>query len=327
MKHLLHRPRRLRQHSLLRDMVRENHLSVSDLVYPMFVDENLSNAPRPINSMPGNYRHTIDSLLKELEEVAELKIPALLLFGIPKEKDSVGSSGYDEQGIVQEALRAIRKRFDQTFYLITDVCNCEYTDHGHCGILDGHDVNNDLTLDLLVKASLSHVRAGADMVAPSDMMDGRIGFIRDALDEAGFTKTPIMAYSAKYASSFYGPFRDAADSAPQFGDRRTYQMDPANGNEALQEVALDLEQGADIVMVKPAMAYMDIIQRVSKMTTQPVAVYNVSGEFAMVKAAAEKGWIDEKKVVLETMTGFKRAGADLILTYHAKDVARWLLEE
>lgn len=282
-----------------------------------------NNVKNPVLSMPGVYQLSVDQVLKEAEQVVELGIPAVILFGIPEHKDAVGSGAYDENGVVQTAIKAIKKEFPQ-LVVITDVCLCEFTDHGHCGIVHEGTVLNDPTLDFLAKMALSHARAGADMVAPSDMMDGRVGAIREKLDANGFTNIPIMAYSAKYASAFYGPFRDAAGSAPQFGDRRSYQMDPANSVEALREVALDIEEGADIVMVKPALAYMDIIRQVKEEFGYPVAAYNVSGEYAMVKAAARQGWIDEQKVVLEMLTGMKRAGADLILTYFAKDVARWL---
>lgn len=324
---MIHRPRRLRQSALLRDLVREHRLHLDDFVYPLFIDQQLTNTPRPLASMPGVLRHSLSSLIEELKELEQLKIRNLLLFGIPQSKDDIASSGHAEDGIVQQALRAIRQAYAKKFYLITDVCNCEYTDHGHCGILNNGDVDNDLTLELLVKTSLSHAQAGADMVAPSDMMDGRVGAIRRALDQAGFPHLPIMAYSAKFASGFYGPFREAADSTPAFGDRRSYQMDPANGREALKEVRLDLAEGADIVMVKPAMSYLDLVWQIKQMTEVPVAVYNVSGEYSMIKAAAANGWLDERKVVLETLNSFKRAGADIIISYHTKDLARWMLED
>jgi porphobilinogen synthase len=279
-----------------------------------------------IKSMPGQYQLTLDQLPREIDELKALGVPAVIIFGLPSTKDEVGSEAYDEHGIVQEAIRAIKKH-DPEFYVITDVCMCEYTSHGHCGILDDRGcVINDVTLELLAKEAVTHAEAGADMVAPSDMMDGRVAAIRAALDAEGFQDIPIMAYSVKYASGYYGPFRDAADSAPTFGDRQQYQMDPANAEEGIREAALDIEEGADIVMVKPALAYMDMIRRVKDDFGWPTAAYNVSGEYAMVKAAAANDWIDEKRVVLETLLGFKRAGADLILTYHAKDAARWLAE-
>jgi porphobilinogen synthase len=275
--------------------------------------------------MPGQYHFSVDELVREVAKTKDLGIPAIILFGLPETKDEVGSSGYDPDGIVQRGLRAIKEEVEDII-LITDVCLCEYTSHGHCGVLKGDEVDNDATLELLARQALSHVKAGADMVAPSDMMDGRVSEIRGVLDEEGYAHIPIMSYAAKFASAFYGPFREAAQSAPSFGDRRGYQMDPANSREALRETALDVEEGADIVMVKPAMAFMDIICLVREEFGLPVAAYNVSGEYAMVKAAAEKGWIDEKKVTLELLTGIKRAGADMILTYHAPDVARWLKE-
>lgn len=321
---MLYRPRRLRQSANMRNLVREHHLHLDDFIYPIFVDQTLSDEPRAIGSMPGILRHSLKSLPRELERLRELGLSHLLLFGIPAEKDAVATQAHAEDGIVQQALRQIRRDFGHEFQLITDVCNCEYTDHGHCGILKGEDVDNDATLDLLSQVALSHARAGADMVAPSDMMDGRVGAIREALDDQGFSEVPIMAYSAKFASAYYGPFREAADSAPQFGDRRTYQMDPANGREALKETLLDLEEGADIVMVKPALAYLDLVWQIRQSCEVPVAVYNVSGEFSMIKAAAQVGYIDEQKVVLETLTSFKRAGADIIISYHAKDLATWV---
>lgn len=321
-----YRPRRLRGSATLRAMVRENALSASDLIYPLFVEFG-EGVRREVVSMPGVFNISLDQLPAEIDELKSLGIPAVILFGIPATKDEAGSGAYAEDGIVQQAIRAI-KAHDPDFYVVTDVCMCEYTSHGHCGALDEHGcVMNDVTLEMLAQIAVSHAEAGADMVAPSDMMDGRVAAIRSALDAEGYTGVPIMAYSAKYASAYYGPFRDAADSAPAFGDRRAYQMDPGNGEEAMREVALDIEEGADIVMVKPALAYMDIIRRVKDEFGYPTAAYNVSGEYAMVKAAAANGWIDEKRVVLETLLGFKRAGADLILTYHAKDAARWLAEE
>jgi porphobilinogen synthase len=305
-------------------MIRETSLSVDDLIYPLFVVPG-KGVRDPISSMPGQYHFSVDELVKEVAKIKDLGIPAIILFGLPETKDEVGSSGYDPEGIVQRGLRAIKEEVEDII-LITDVCLCEYTSHGHCGVLKGDEVDNDATLELLARQALSHVKAGADMVAPSDMMDGRVSEIRGVLDEEGYAHIPIMSYAAKFASAFYGPFREAAQSAPSFGDRRGYQMDPANSREALRETALDVEEGADIVMVKPAMAFMDIICLVREEFGLPVAAYNVSGEYAMVKAAAEKGWIDEKKVTLELLTGIKRAGADMILTYHAPDVARWLKE-
>jgi porphobilinogen synthase len=322
----LHRPRRLRGHSRLRDLVREERLTVDDLIYPMFVYHG-TNIRREIASMPGQYQLSLDRLGEAVAEVAELKIPAVILFGIPGQKDARGSGAMDDAGIVQEAVRLV-KRVAPDLLVMTDVCFCEYTDHGHCGPLTDAtgrvDVDNDATLPLLAEQAISHARAGADLIAPSGMMDGMVGAIRAGLDGAGFSGVPILSYAAKFSSSYYGPFRDAAESAPSFGDRRTYQMDPANGDEAMREVALDLVEGADLVMVKPALAYLDIVRRVKERFGVPVAAYNVSGEYAMVKAAAANGWIDERRLVLETLTGFKRAGADMILTYHAPDVANWL---
>ncbi|MDI6842834.1 MAG: porphobilinogen synthase [Anaerosomatales bacterium] len=321
----VYRPRRLRRSETLRAMVRETSLDARDLIYPLFVEFG-EGVKREVPSMPGVYNMSLDQLPAEIDELKSLGIPAVILFGIPASKDEAGSGAYAEEGIVQQAIRTI-KAHDPDFFVITDVCMCEYTSHGHCGILDEHGcVMNDVTLEMLAQTAVSHAEAGADMVAPSDMMDGRVAAIRSALDAEGFTDVPIMAYSAKYASAYYGPFRDAADSAPAFGDRRAYQMDPANAEEALREVLLDIEEGADIVMVKPALAYLDIVRRVKDEFGYPTAAYNVSGEYAMVKAAAARGWIDERRVVLETLTSMKRAGADLILTYHAKDVARWLKE-
>jgi porphobilinogen synthase len=321
------RLRRLRNNPLLRDLVRETTLSPRDLILPLFVRPG-RGIKKEIVSMPGNYQLSVDRLVDEVGAAVELGLRSFILFGIPEQKDAVGSSACDDEGIVQQALRALRKTFKQDVLLITDECFCEYTDHGHCGPLTEKtgrlDVDNDATLPLLAQQCVSHARAGADMVAPSGMMDGMVKAIRTGLDAAGFDWLPIMSYAAKYASGFYGPFRDAAESPPQFGDRSGYQMDPANSDEALREVALDLEEGADIIMVKPAMAYMDIIRRVKDRFQVPVAAYNVSGEFAMVKAAAAKGWIDERRVALEILTGIRRAGADMILTYFAPDVARWL---
>ncbi len=305
-------------------MVRENQLSVDDLIYPLFAI-NGKDVKNPITSMPGVYQMSVDNIVKEAKEIARLGIPGIILFGIPAYKDEVGSSGYDDNEAVQQSIKAVKDACPE-LVVVTDVCLCEYTSHGHCGIVKDGRILNDPTLELLAKTALSHARAGADMVAPSDMMDGRVGAIREALDNEGYSQIPIMAYSAKYASAYYGPFREVAESTPQFGDRRSYQMDFGNSDEALLETRLDLEEGADIVMVKPALAYMDIIRRVKDEFKVPVAAYNVSGEYSMVKAAAQNNWIDEKKVVLETLTGMKRAGADIILTYHAKDVASWLKE-
>ncbi|MEL7567649.1 MAG: porphobilinogen synthase [Dehalobacterium sp.] len=316
------RMRRLRGSETMRSMVRENHLSLDDLIYPVFAifGQNVKN---PVTSMPGVYQLSVDNIVKECEEVVNLGLKSVLLFGIPEHKDEVGSGAYDPNGIVQQAIMAIKKAFPNLF-VITDVCLCEYTSHGHCGMINGDRILNDPTLNYLADTALSHAVAGADMVAPSDMMDGRVGAIRKKLDQHGYGHIPIMAYSAKFASAFYGPFRDVAESAPQFGDRKTYQMDPANGDEAVRETALDIEEGADIVMVKPGLPYLDLVRRVKDEFHYPTAVYNVSGEYAMVKAAAQNGWIDEKKVVLELLLGMKRAGADMIITYHAKDAAKWL---
>lgn len=320
------RMRRLRQHPALRDLVREQHLTPHDLVYPIFVYHG-RNLRREIASMPGQFQLSLDRLDELIDEVVESGIPGVLLFGIPEHKDAQGRSACSDDGLIQQATRKIKQRAPELL-VMTDVCFCEYTDHGHCGPLaeigGRTDVDNDATLPLLSEQAASHARAGADVVAPSGMMDGMIGAIRRGLDEAGFTHIPILSYAAKFASAYYGPFRDAAESAPAFGDRRSYQMDPANGEEALREVALDLAEGADMVMVKPALAYLDVARRIKDRFQVPLAAYNVSGEYAMVKAAAERGWIDEKRVVLETLTGFKRAGIDFIFTYHALDAARWL---
>ena len=318
----IYRPRRLRASENLRRLVRETALSVDDLIYPMFVVHGNDTATE-ISAMPGCYQYTIDRLVTAAKELATLGIPGTILFGIPASKDPLGTEAYAENGIIQQAVRAIKDTVPDLL-VITDVCLCEYTDHGHCGVIEANEVQNDPTLELLVKESLSHARAGADVIAPSDMMDGRVGAIRDALDENGYENIPIMAYSAKYASAFYGPFREAAASAPQFGDRRSYQMDPANAEEALREVALDIQEGADILMVKPALAYLDVIHRVKTEFQVPVAAYNVSGEYAMIKAAAQNGWIDEARVALEALTSIKRAGADMILTYFAKSVVQWI---
>jgi porphobilinogen synthase len=322
-----HRARRLRHNPLIRELVRETSLSINDLILPLFVRPG-RGIKKEIASMPGNFQLSVDRLVDEVGQAVTLGLRAFILFGIPTHKDGIGSSALDGDGIVQQALRALRETFKDQVLLITDECFCEYTDHGHCGPLAEigrrRDVDNDATLPLLARQCVSHAIAGADMVAPSGMMDGMVGTIRQGLDEAGFDWLPILSYAAKYASGFYGPFRDAAESPPQFGDRSGYQMDPANGHEALREVALDLEEGADIIMVKPALPYLDIIRRVKDRFGVPVAAYNVSGEFAMVKAAAQKGWLDEKRVILEILTSIKRAGADMILTYFAPDVARWL---
>ncbi len=319
-----YRPRRLRRNENIRRMVRETNLSVDDFIYPLFVVEG-KKVRNPISSMPGNYQLSIDLLIEEVKEVHGLGIPAIILFGIPDEKDAMGSDATRDEGIVQRAVQAVKEAVPE-MYVITDVCFCEYTDHGHCGAVVDGDVDNDSTLEMLANQVITHAKAGADMVAPSGMMDGMVAAIREALDDNGFEKIPIMSYAAKYSSGFYGPFREAAESAPQFGDRRTYQMDPANAREALYEVELDMEEGADIIMVKPALSYLDIIRRVREITDLPVAAYNVSGEFSMVKAAAQLGWIDEQRVALEILTSIKRAGADIILTYFAKDAAKWLNE-
>ncbi len=317
-----HRMRRLRSNETLRRMVREARLSVDDLIYPLFVQPG-EGVRKEITSMPGNYRFSIDELVKECERVKSLGIPAVILFGIPAHKDEKGTEAIAEDGIIQRAVRAVKATVPDLM-VITDVCFCEYTSHGHCGWVVDNDVDNDRTLPMLAEMAVSHARAGADMVAPSDMMDGRVAAIRKALDEQGYQNIPILSYAAKFASAFYGPFREAADSAPQFGDRRSYQMDPANGDEALREVELDLQEGADIVMVKPALPYLDIIRRVKEKFAVPVAAYNVSGEFAMIKAAEKMGWIDGPRVMMEALLSIKRAGADLILTYFAKDAARLL---
>ncbi len=318
------RPRRLRRTEAIRRLVRETRLSTDHLVLPLFVRPG-QGIRKPIASMPGHCQLSVDELVVECREAAGLGIPAVLLFGIPSAKDPVGSEAYAPDGTVQQAIRAVKAALPDLL-VVTDVCLCEYTDHGHCGVIKGREVDNDPTLELLAKMAVSHAQAGADIVAPSDMMDGRVGAIRSALDDEGLDGVPIMAYSAKYASAFYGPFRDAAESPPQFGDRRGYQMDPANGDEALREVELDIAEGADIVMVKPALAYLDIIWRVKQEFGLPVAAYNVSGEFAMVKAAAANGWLDERRAATEVLTAIRRAGADILITYFAKDLARWLTE-
>jgi porphobilinogen synthase len=321
------RPRRLRGHPLLRNLVREADLTVQDLILPLFVRPG-RGVKKEIASMPGNHQLSVDRLVEEVGAALDLGIQAFILFGIPATKDATGASALDDEGIVQQALRALRQLYRDRVLLMTDECFCEYTDHGHCGVLSEAtgrlDLDNDATLPLLAAQCVSHARAGADVAAPSGMLDGMVGAIRSGLDAAGFSHIPILSYAAKYASGFYGPFRDAAESPPQFGDRSGYQMDPANGDEALREVALDLAEGADIVMVKPALAYLDIVRRVKERFGVPTAAYNVSGEFAMVKAAAAKGWIDERRVAMEILTSIKRAGADMILTYHARDAARWL---
>jgi porphobilinogen synthase len=314
------RPRRLRRSERLRAMVRETTLSPANLIYPLFVTPG-EGVRREIASLPGCFHLSVDQVAREAEEVEKLGIAGVILFGLPSAKDPVGSEGYADDGVVQQAVRAIRGACRELL-VITDVCLCEYTSHGHCGVVENGEVKNDPTLPLLAKMAVSHARAGAHVVAPSDMMDGRVGAIREALDEAGFDELPILSYAAKYASAFYGPFREAADSAPQFGDRRGYQMDPANVREALREVQLDVEEGADIVMVKPALPYLDVIRAVAETAGRPVAAYNVSGEYAMVKAAAAKGWVDEERIMREVLTSIRRAGADVILTYHAKDFAR-----
>jgi len=317
-----YRPRRLRATETLRRMVRETRLCVDNLILPLFVCPG-TGVENPVKSMPGVAQLSIDRLVEKGKATRDLGIPAVLLFGLPEKKDSVGSQAYSDKGIIQRAVRALKEQVPG-LAVITDVCLCEYTDHGHCGVIVEGDVDNDATIDLLAKEAVSHAKAGADMVAPSDMMDGRVGAIRSRLDENGFSEVAILAYAAKYCSGFYGPFREAAQSAPQFGDRRSYQMDPANAREALREVALDLEEGADIVMVKPALPYLDVIRMVRDNFAAPLAAYNVSGEYAMVKAAARNGWIDEQRVVTEILTGIQRAGASIILTYHAKDISRWL---
>ena len=314
-----YRPRRLRQNDAFRRMIRETSLSVDNLIYPLFVVAG-KGVRRPISSMPGIYQLSLDELIKEARQVKELRIPAVLLFGIPDKKDEKASQAYDPNGIIQRAVKVLKDQVPDLL-VICDVCLCEYMSHGHCGLIKGLDVDNDATLELLARTALSQAKAGADMVAPSDMMDGRVAEIRQALDENGYETVPIMAYSAKYASAFYGPFREAAESAPKFGDRKTYQMDPANVREAIREVSLDVEEGADIIMVKPALAYLDVISKVREEFDLPVAAYNVSGEYAMVKAAAQQGWMDGEKVMMEILYSIRRAGADLIITYFAKEAA------
>lgn len=316
------RARRLRRNGLIRDMVRETTLSANDFIYPLFLIDG-ENVKNPVSSMEGVFQYSVDRIEEEIRELVELGIKSVILFGIPEHKDELGTEAYADEGIIQRGIRRIKELTDQ-IYVITDVCMCEYTSHGHCGLVEDGDVHNDKTLELLARESISHAKAGADMVAPSDMMDGRVGRIRRALDEKGFSHIPIMSYAAKYASAFYGPFRDAAQSPPQFGDRKSYQMDPANRREAMKEVMLDIEENADIVMVKPAMPYLDIISDVKRNTLLPVAAYNVSGEYAMVNAAAKMGWIDRENAMMEMLTCIKRAGADLVLTYFAKDAAKLL---
>ncbi|MBC9783174.1 porphobilinogen synthase [Heliobacterium chlorum] len=329
MKHILsgfpiQRPRRLRENPVLRDMVREYHLRPEDLIYPLFAVPG-KNVVNPVSSMPGVCQLSVDNIVKEAVDAYKAGVRSVELFGIPPEKDDVASGAYDPNGIVQEAVKAVKDACPE-LYVITDVCLCQYTNHGHCGIVEDGRILNDPSLDYLAKTAVSHAQAGADMVAPSDMMDGRVGAIRLGLDEAGFENVPIMSYSAKYASAFYGPFREAAESSPKWGDRRSYQMDPGNSTEALRETALDIQEGCDLIMVKPGLAYLDIVRRLKETFDLPVAIYNVSGEYSMVKAAAEKGWIDEKRITLELLLSMKRAGADLIITYHAKDAVRWLNE-
>lgn len=318
------RPRRLRGNAMVRNMVRETRVDASSLIYPIFVVEG-ENIKEEIPSMPGQYRYSVDVLPRALNETADAGVSNVMLFGIPKEKDSVGSGAWAEDGIVQKALRTAKKECPDLYY-ITDVCMCEYTSHGHCGILNGHDVDNEKTLPVLTKTALSHVQAGADMVAPSDMMDGRVRAIRTILDQNHYTNIPIMSYAVKYASAFYGPFREAADSAPAFGDRKSYQMDFHNRKEARKEVMLDVEEGADIIMVKPALSYLDIVRETAQSISLPVAAYSVSGEYAMIKAAAQAGWVDEEKIVCETAVSVYRAGAGILLTYYAKELAGWIKE-
>ncbi len=319
------RPRRLRSSAGIRAMVREHCLHADDLVYPLFVCSG-KKVKEPVASMPGVFHYSVDQLGPVVDEVEGLGIPAVLLFGLPASKDDRGTQAWCDNGVVQQAVDFIKKRRPQ-LTVITDVCLCEYTSHGHCGVVEGDRILNDETVALLAATAVSHAKAGADIVAPSDMMDGRVAALRDALDGCGFENVAIMSYAAKFASSFYGPFREAADSTPQFGDRRTYQMDPANGDEALREVMLDVEEGADMIIVKPALAYGDVLYRTKRACGLPVAAYNVSGEYAMVKAAAAQGWIDERRVVMESLLSLKRAGADMVITYHALDAARWMLED
>lgn len=317
-----YRPRRLRKNELFRRLIRETTISVNDLVAPLFICPG-KKTRRPVSSMPGVFQLSIDEAVRETEFLRDLGLAAVILFGIPERKDESATGAFAQDGIIQRAVREIKKRVPDIL-VITDVCLCEYTSHGHCGIIEKQFVNNDLTIEVLAETAVSHARAGADMVAPSAMMDGQVGAIREALDEAGFEDTPIMAYSAKYASSFYGPFREAADSAPKFGDRKSYQMDPANSDEAIREISLDVSEGADIIMVKPALPYLDVIRRAKEEFDLPLAAYNVSGEYAMIKAAAQLGWLDGEKVMMETLTAIKRAGADFIITYFAPEAARLL---
>ena len=318
----IYRPRRLRRNQRLRELIRETSLEPRNFIYPLFVGPGKDKA-QPVSSMPGVAQLTVERAVRECQEVYALGIPAVILFGIPEHKDAAGTEAYADDGVVQRAIRAIKETVPELL-VITDVCLCEYTDHGHCGVIQNGDVDNDSTLELLAQEALSHARAGADIVAPSDMMDGRVAAIRKILDDNGLAQTPIMAYAAKYASGFYGPFREAAESTPQFGDRRSYQMDPANAEEALREVELDIREGADIVMVKPALAYLDVIYRVKQKFGYPLAAYNVSGEYSMIKAAGQNGWIDEPRIMMEVLFAIRRAGADMILTYFAKDAARLL---
>ncbi|OYD08277.1 porphobilinogen synthase [Paludifilum halophilum] len=318
------RHRRLRSGEAIRRMVREHQLSPDDFIYPLFVVEG-TGIRREVPSMPGVFHYSLDQIDDELDEVVELGIPSVILFGVPESKDACGTSAYADDGIVQQAIRYVKERHP-SLYVMADTCLCQYTDHGHCGVAEDGEIVNDESLRILTKTAVSQAQAGADMIAPSNMMDGFVTAIREGLDEAGFVQTPILSYAVKYASAFYGPFRDAAHSTPQFGDRRTYQMDPANAREALREAESDIAEGADMLMVKPGMAYMDIIRRLKERFDIPVCAYNVSGEYSMIKAAAQQGWIDEQAVVLEMLTGLKRAGAELILTYHAKEAARWLRE-
>jgi len=318
----IYRPRRLRRNQRLRELIRETSLEPRNFIYPLFVGPGKDKA-QPVSSMPGVAQLTVERAVRECQEVYALGIPAVILFGIPEHKDAAGTEAYADDGVVQRAIRAIKETLPELL-VITDVCLCEYTDHGHCGVIQNGDVDNDSTLELLAQEALSHARAGADIVAPSDMMDGRVAAIRKILDDNGLAQTPIMAYAAKYASGFYGPFREAAESTPQFGDRRSYQMDPANAEEALREVELDIREGADIVMVKPALAYLDVIYRVKQKFGYPLAAYNVSGEYSMIKAAGQNGWIDEPRIMMEVLFAIRRAGADMILSYFAKDAARLL---
>jgi porphobilinogen synthase len=320
-----YRPRRLRQNENFRRMIRETRLSVDNLILPMFSVEG-KGVRNPIDSMPGHYQLSVDNVVKEAKAARDMGIPAVMLFGLPDRKDALATSAYAKDGIVQKTVRTLKKKV-QDLVVITDVCLCEYTDHGHCGVVEGDTIDNDASLDLLARTALSHAQAGADMVAPSDMMDGRVAEIRDALDQNGFASTPIMSYAAKYCSAFYYPFRQAAESAPKFGDRRTYQMDPANSLEAVREVAMDVEEGADIIMVKPALAYLDVISRVREEIDLPIAAYSVSGEFSMIKAADKLGWLDGKKIMMESLVAIKRAGADMILTYFAKEAAKELRKD